>query len=202
MEASNPKLDVYFQFVFPLCAHQKASECLGNGQREGFGELSLAGDVQALLGCPQKGQGVLLSRTLLENPASSPSRMGNSKSQSPHAVSNWENSLRKVKFFLLPFIRTRGVSSQEFSPSPWGGNIWGLGLFSPKGLPTASLDTGFWQLNLQMMNFVGDLLLSGSITMRHQAQACWSHWSPWELPGSSTRRNFCDIQQPRFRTLA
>lgn len=41
MEASNLKLGAYFQFVFPLCAHQNVWEM---GREEGLAGLSLAGD--------------------------------------------------------------------------------------------------------------------------------------------------------------
>lgn len=139
---------------------------------------------QVLLGCLQKGHGVLLSRTLVENPASSPSRMGSSKSQSPHAVSNWENSLGKVKLFLLRFIRTLRASSQEFwlSPRESRGTL--------RGWVSGLLLAAEFVRHVQMMDFVGDLLLSGSVTVRHQAQASWSHWSPREAAQGRIFRRF------------
>lgn len=103
-------------------------------------------NAQVLLGCLQKGHGVLLSRTLLENPARSPSRIGNNTSQSPHTVSNWENSLGKVKLFLLPFIRALRAS-QELSPSPWGEEP--SGVCSLQVSPSSISCCGFGQLNVE-----------------------------------------------------
>lgn len=88
---------------------------------------------RVLLGCPQKGHGIVPSRTLVGNPASSPSRMGNSKSQSPLSLCQ----TRKIPLGSWSCFSCPSSGSSESPPrnsrhshgEPW--NTWGLGLFSP-----------------------------------------------------------------------
>lgn len=137
--------------MFFLSVHiRKHQNVWEMGREEGLAELSPAGDAASVVGLPAERS----RRRPEQNPGGKSCQFSkqDGKQQitvTTLSVSNWENSLRKVKLFLLPFIRILRVSSQEFSPSPWGAvEHLGVGFVFSKCLPAASPDAGCWQLSL------------------------------------------------------